>query len=348
MGNLALQNVAGAVQVSNTGNLNVPAAGIDGVVGVSCGLGTVLLATTGSLTVPTGASIAASGGVTLDVGTGNAGSSSLIQGSVSGPSVTVNGGGGTNALTIDFTGGASLPNGFSINGGVQRQGRPDRQRRQRLRRPHLHAQRLQRGARPTTISISNLAAVTAAGGNLSDTFNVTPSATTTFNVNGGLPNPPASPGDTLNITLKNATTPNLTGTFSRTSGYSGGWTFGNRKAVNFSGVESLLPAVVQTVVLRTSGELDLFSPLTGGLQVLSAAGTVLSASSVREANGSTDVFLITSGAAGAAVPKHPVGVQGRHGSLVAAVQRAVSADQRGDEFGGPGRRLRGADKRGVV
>ena len=162
-----------------------------------------------------------------------------------------------------------------------------------------------------------------------DTLNVneTNAGLPAVTFNAGMP--AASPGDTLNINLKNATTPNLTRTFSRTSGYSGSWTFGNRNTVNFTGVESLLPAEVSTAVLKTTGELDLLQPQTGVLQAsyprpgpgplhLGRAGR----------RGRHGCLRHHQRRRGAPVPEHPVGVQAgrfRVGSNCPPAHSTISA-----------------------
>jgi hypothetical protein len=76
------------------------------------------------------------------------------------------------------------------------------------------------------------------GSDGSDTFDVTPSAATTFSVNGNLPTPQGTPpGDTLTVELAGVTNPALTDSFSPTAGYAGRWTFGNAAPVNFAGIE---------------------------------------------------------------------------------------------------------------
>jgi hypothetical protein len=52
---------------------------------------------------------------------------------------------------------------------------------------------------------------------------------------------------------------------------------------------------VQTAVLKTDGELDLYSPQTGTFQVLSAAGTIGSVSASQNASGQTVVYAIAVG-----------------------------------------------------
>ena len=93
-----------------------------------------------------------------------------------------------------------------------------------------------------TISLSSITNFIVYGSTGSDTFTVTPSITTTFTIHGGLPNPPVSPGDTLNVL--DTTDGTLTATDGPT-GYSGMWTFTGGKPVNepviFDGIETLNP-----------------------------------------------------------------------------------------------------------
>ena len=90
------------------------------------------------------------------------------------------------------------------------------------------------------ISLSGITNFIVTGGSGSDTFNVTPSTTTTFTIHGNLPTPPASPGDTL-IVPSGGT---LTDEMDTSSGYSGIWTFGGGdKLIAFDGIETLSPAI---------------------------------------------------------------------------------------------------------
>jgi uncharacterized repeat protein (TIGR01451 family) len=91
------------------------------------------------------------------------------------------------------------------------------------------------------INYTNLANVSVIGGTLSDTFNVTPSATTAFIISGGQPNPPAHPGDALNVNLTGAINPNVNEMFNLATGYSGQWTFSNLQPISFSQIETPLP-----------------------------------------------------------------------------------------------------------
>jgi len=93
----------------------------------------------------------------------------------------------------------------------------------------------------SAIPISGVTNLTVTGGGGSDTFNATPGASTTMNINGGDPPPPASPGDTLNINLAGTSSHVLTAN-STPSGYQGAYTFGNRKPINFTQMETLNPS----------------------------------------------------------------------------------------------------------
>ena len=76
----------------------------------------------------------------------------------------------------------------------------------------------------------------------SDTFDVTPNATTTFTVHGNAPTPLTAPpggGDSLTVEQAGTTTPLLSATFDPTMGFSGSETFGNRMPVIFDGIERL-------------------------------------------------------------------------------------------------------------
>ena len=80
------------------------------------------------------------------------------------------------------------------------------------------------------------------GGASNDIFNVTPSATTTFLIDGDTPTPPTSSGDELNVDLSGTINPVLTASDSP-SGFSGSFTSDNRKPVNFQEIENLSPGV---------------------------------------------------------------------------------------------------------
>ncbi len=99
-----------------------------------------------------------------------------------------------------------------------------------------------------TIALSSVSQVSVSGGNGSDTFEITPSESTAFAINGGLPNPPDSPGDQLLVLTAGTTSPLLTASLDGGgTGWSGDWTFADRQTVGFSRIETTqAPFTVQT------------------------------------------------------------------------------------------------------
>src|SRR4030095_3404329 len=101
---------------------------------------------------------------------------------------------------------------------------------------------------PISYSGVSFLAVTCSGSG-SDSFTVTPSATTFIAVGAGGPH--ASPGDTLNGNLGGTTGRFLTA-FTSFDGIGGSYSFANRQNVDFSSIETLLPAVDLSVT-KTDG-----------------------------------------------------------------------------------------------
>jgi len=88
------------------------------------------------------------------------------------------------------------------------------------------------GASFTYANFQNLT-INTSNANPGDTISVFPSATTTFSVNAGSPTPPTTPGDTLTMNLGGITGASL----NSTGPGSGSWTFTNAKDTNFTGIE---------------------------------------------------------------------------------------------------------------
>jgi hypothetical protein len=204
---------------------------------------TITLTSSDNIIVNPGSLVQATGVITLNIGFSDANGigGGTIRGTVNGPSVTVQGGTADDILLVDFTGGAALPNGLSYNGGagnnflmLSDQGGAS---------AHTYTTQsaqpiVQRDAKP--FPVTNVQNITLTGGNASDTFNVTPNAGITYNVNGNNPVPPASPGDTLNINTTGTTNLGVSAT-GGPNGFQGSYTFGNRQPVNFTGIETLNP-----------------------------------------------------------------------------------------------------------
>ena len=129
-----------------------------------------------------------------------------------------------------------------------------------------------------TINYTGVVSLNVTGSSGADTFNATPNATTTITVHGGLPTPPASPGERLERHPGRDHKPQVDGLLQSRVGLLGHWTFANRAAVNFDGIETLTQAVPDVAVLKTNGELDLLTP-GGALQEISPAGTIQAVSS---------------------------------------------------------------------
>ena len=90
-----------------------------------------------------------------------------------------------------------------------------------------------------SVAAAGLTDLIVNGGNGSDLFTVTPSASIPFTINGG-GNPQSAPGNVLKVLLSGTTGAALTDTDTAT-GIQGAWTFTNSQPVNFTGIETLQP-----------------------------------------------------------------------------------------------------------
>jgi hypothetical protein len=104
-------------------------------------------------------------------------------------------------------------------------------------------------------AVTNL---TIQGGSGNESFNATPSSTTTYNVNGNNPTPPASPGDSLTVDESGTTGANLTKT-STPSGFQGAFTFTNRQPVNFTTIETVNCAGAAPVTITCPSSITKFT-----------------------------------------------------------------------------------------
>lgn len=103
------------------------------------------------------------------------------------------------------------------------------------------------------LTYRNVAGLTVTGGDgaAGDHFDVAPSAATAFTLNGDEPTPPASPGDTLNGEPAGTQGAALADTSDPAAGFTGNWSFSNRQAVSFTGMETLMPTA-HLVVTKTA------------------------------------------------------------------------------------------------
>lgn len=111
------------------------------------------------------------------------------------------------------------------------------------------------------LALSSVANLSLAGDGGDDTFDITPAVATTINVDGDLPTPPASPGDSLTVNTAGTTNPVLAFT-STASGFTGSYTFADRQPVNFQEIETL----ANTVDLRVIKD-DAPDPVIAGTNV---------------------------------------------------------------------------------
>jgi hypothetical protein len=123
---------------------------------------------------------------------------------------------------------------------------------------------------------SSLSTLSIEGGGPSDTFAVTPSATTSENIVGdGTASAPAL-ANTLTMSLTGADTPALSGTPS-TAGAQGTWTFANRSPVSFSHMQSLNPTALSVGDAATTVGGSGSSPLLFPVSLLAASAQPVSA-----------------------------------------------------------------------
>jgi uncharacterized repeat protein (TIGR01451 family) len=235
-------SVDGAIQLTGTAGLggNSISITLRDTSKVSATGSTPIIFRGDSMTLAGGTLVQAVAAVILDAGLNGRNSTITLAGTVRGTTVTVHGRSGNDALVIDYTAGASLPNGIGFDG----TGSANSLTLSDANGPAAHTYTINAtnlirdGAAPLIYSQVQKATIT--GGDKADTFNVTPSAATAFFVNGGLPNPPELPGDTLQVDLTGTTNARLTRTFGP-EGFAGSWTFGNRQPITFTGMETLIP-----------------------------------------------------------------------------------------------------------
>ena len=168
-------------------------------------------------------------GSTLDVKTGSGADS--FQVNTTGVPTTLEGGAGANSYTVDLTGvapGAALS--ISDAGGGQATLTGTSAAAVYTIGP------AQTSVAGGVVNYSGLSQVTVQGYDGADTFNVTPSASTTLNVYAGAPSG-VTLNNTLNLQPGGASDISLSET-STATGFQGAYTFGNRQPVNFQNIQA--------------------------------------------------------------------------------------------------------------
>ncbi|MFL5339601.1 MAG: hypothetical protein ACJ8F7_05475 [Gemmataceae bacterium] len=231
-------NSGGVVNISNTGNLVITP--LDTVGPASNSGTTTALATTGSLTLTV--NVTGIGAVVLTTTDSGSATDNLIVN----PGVTLSTTGVSTALTLQADDGLTLPASAVVSatgpatliGGVGGTGALVTV----LGKVAGSTASVKGGAGNDTLTVS-LAAGSAAnvvvdGQGGADTLAITPSATSALIVHGGVPTPPALPGDRLVVNLLGAGGPAVSSS-TNANGKQGTWTFTNRQSITFDGIETL-------------------------------------------------------------------------------------------------------------
>lgn len=139
-------------------------------------------------------------------------------------------------LLVDFTAGASLPNGLTYNGGTGLTGLTMSDAGGSS--PHQYSASGNGMSRDfaSLIHCDRVQVMTVNGGSAADTFFFRPDAGTVFHAIGGPDS--RAPGDTLLLALLGVTNPTLSITSFDATGATGQWTFGNRQPVYFTGIDT--------------------------------------------------------------------------------------------------------------
>jgi hypothetical protein len=223
-GTFAAQTTTGNIQVSSAGALIVGQIGVDPL--------DVIFPTVKGVTAPAGAvTFTQPGSTPLDL---------TIEAPVAGKTVTATGGSGNDEVTVNYSVGATLADGLTYTGGGGSDTLTLSDAGSTTADKYTLGTSVTRNSDPT-INISGIGTVSVTGGTAGNTFNVTPSATTAFTVNGGGVASSSSTDNTLALTLAGTTDPALSESMTA-NGLSGSATFSNRESVNFSQITTITPS----------------------------------------------------------------------------------------------------------
>jgi serine protease len=309
-----VQNIAGPVNVANSNgitNLTID-DGADGTprtfsVDVSqvSGLAPAQIsyANLGSLTVYGGSGgntvtvVATPGGIPTVLGSGTGADSVTVLATGAGGSLTVNGQAGVDTVTLGNAGNLDQILGpVTVNNPLGSTNLiVDSSAASSAQTITLNSTQVA-GAAPAAVTYANVSTLTVKGGPGADTFQVTPSSATSFSVDGGAPDPPASPGDTLRVSLAGTTGASLTATLTAT-GYQGTWAFGNRQPVDFSRMETLIPNNSTTTITSNNNPAAAGQSVTFLATVSGSAGTPTGSVTFKDGSATLGTVPLSGGAA---------------------------------------------------
>ncbi len=185
---------------------------------------------------------------------------------LAGTAVGVTGGAGADRVTVNYSLGATLANGFTFTGGDGTDTLLLTDTGGAAAHTYTIGATVVRDATssstPPAVNLPGVENLSVTGGDAADTFTVTPDADHTITVAGG--GPTTGTGDTLTVTLTGTTTPVLSST-KTASGLQGTATFGNRQTLTFGAVETITPSA--DVRVTASGPSSIGSGETGTLTV---------------------------------------------------------------------------------
>lgn len=330
------QTAGGAITAASLGvraatGINLSAAGnlISGTFAAASTAGDVLFAAAAPVTVgnvgtpPEVPGFTATSGVVATAGnvsfsqSGSAPLKLTIAAPVSGTTVTVTGGSGDDSVSVNYTLGATLSKGLIFNGGGGNDSLALNDGGGTTARSYTINNGVTRDSDPA-ITYTGVETVGITGGSKSDTFTVTPDATTAFNLVGG-----DSTGNTFSVNLSGATNPVLSST-KASDGYSGSAASSNLKTVTFSQMGTINPqadiqvtataptsvvsgnSVTITVVVKNAGSItangvSVTDLIPAGLLSAGWTASASSGSSVSATSGTGDIHVTVDLAAGGSV-----------------------------------------------
>jgi len=250
---------SGTLSYVNSGGLTIGTVNTgSGVVSGISNNGAVNITVGTTLTVSQ--AIAAGSGAITFVQNGAGGLIDLVASVGGSGGVTVNdaGSAANNSLLVEFNNGAALPNGLTYTGGTGTNTiTTDDTGTNVAHTYNVSATSVSRDG--AVIAYTSVASLIVNGGNLGDTFNVTPSLNTAYTINGSLPTSNPN-GDALNFNGQNiaglVATINVGATGNGSIGLTGGY-----QTINFTSIEnfSISNVAIQVQDFADAEELNVYA-----------------------------------------------------------------------------------------